>query len=108
MMNQITSAQKFLTAISLLALFLMCSLPFLIPIHRSPISTFYGEFIAVALGILASVFMLQRGADQPFHFPLFILAPLGLIIIFALQVGFGLANYLATTLFKRRYHAMSL
>lgn len=93
MPNTETFTQKTLTAISLSALFLMCSLPFLMPIQGSPVSSFYAEFMAIVLGVLASVFMLQHRTEHSLYIPQFILAPLSLIIILVLQISFGLANY---------------
>jgi O-antigen ligase len=79
--------------ISLILLGLMFSLPFLVPHHEQPMTTFYGEFLAAGLGLLACSILLRPRAWAPFEFPLIALLPLGLVVIAAVQVAMGMAVY---------------
>jgi len=79
--------------LSLLLIALMCVVPFLIPHHRFPLTTFYGEWSAAVLGLLASMLLLRPITWQSFRLPVVALVPLGLIAIFAIQVPLGLVNY---------------
>ncbi len=72
---------------------LMCVLPFLVPHHRNPLTTFYGEWLAAALGLAAATLLLRRASWQPFRFPLVALVPLGLMVVLGVQVAMGLAVY---------------
>lgn len=78
---------------SLALIALMCVLPFLVPHHRHPLTTFYGEWLAAALGLAASALLLRRASWQPFRFPVVALVPLGLIVVLGIQVAAGLAVY---------------
>jgi O-antigen ligase len=78
---------------SLYLIALMCVVPFLIPHHRLPLTTFYGEWIAATLGLLASTLLLRRASWQPFRLPVMAIVPLGLLVIFAIQIPLGLVNY---------------
>jgi len=78
---------------SLILVALMCVLPFLVPHHRNPLTTFYGEWLAAALGLAASALLLRRASWQPFHFPVVALVPIGLMILLGVQVAVGLAVY---------------
>lgn len=71
----------------------MCVLPFLVPQHRNPLTTFYGEWLAAALGLVASALLLRRASWQPFRFPVVALVPLGLMVVLGVQVAAGLAVY---------------
>lgn len=79
--------------LSLLFVALMCVVPFLIPHHRFPLTTFYGEWSASVLGLLASMLLLRPITWQSFRLPVVALVPLGLMVIFAIQVPLGLVNY---------------
>lgn len=78
---------------SLTLVALMCVLPFLVPHHRNPLTTFYGEWMAAALGLMASTLLLRRSSWQPFHFPVVALVPIGLMVVLGVQVAAGLAVY---------------
>lgn len=72
----------------------MCSIPFLLPYHQAPITSFAGEWMAVALGVLAGLPVLtMRRTWQPLPFPLVALLPLGMAGVVALQVVSGMAVY---------------
>lgn len=79
--------------ISLILLGLMFSLPFLVPHHEQPMTTFYGEFLAAGLGLLACSIFLRSRVWTPFELPLIALLPLGLMAIAAVQVAMGMAVY---------------
>jgi len=79
--------------ISLLLAALMCFVPFLIPHHQTLLATFYGEWLAAALGLVASALLLRRASWQPFRFPVVALVPLGLMVVLGVQVAVGLAVY---------------
>lgn len=82
-----------LSVFSLAMVALMCVLPFLVPHHRNPLTTFYGEWLAVALGLAAAALLLRRASWQPFRFPVVALMPLGLMAVLGIQVATGLAVY---------------
>lgn len=72
---------------------LMCALPFLQPYHRFPLTSFYSEWLAFALGLLAALFLLRRQPGQHAAFPVVAFAPLGLILVLVLQVVLGRVPY---------------
>ena len=92
-MKSLTRSHSPLALFSLAMAALMCVLPFLVPIHRSPMTSFYGEWLAAALGLAASLLLLRPKSWQPFQFPVVALVPLGLIVVLGLQVWAGLAVY---------------
>lgn len=92
MINKYFQSYKF-PDLSLLFIALMSIVPFLIPHHRYPLTTFYGEWVAALLGLLASTLLLRRVTWQSFRLPLVAFVPLGLLVIFALHVPLGLVNY---------------
>lgn len=79
--------------ISLMLLAAMGCLPFLLPHHLEPIPSFAGEWLAVALGLLAAVPLLLRRYWQPLHFPVIVFVPLGLMAVAAVQAVAGIAAY---------------
>jgi O-antigen ligase len=72
---------------------LLCALPFLQPYHRFPLTSFYGEWLAFALGLLAALFLLRRQAEQDAAFPVVAFAPLGLILVLGVQAALGRVPY---------------
>lgn len=72
---------------------LLCILPFLIPHHRIPLTTFYNQWTAIALGVLAMIFLLRKQSWEELQIPWFALMPLGLLVIVAIQYKVGLFNY---------------
>ena len=72
---------------------LLCILPFLIPHHRIPLTTFYNQWSAIALGVLAMIFLLRKQSWEELQIPWFALMPLGLLVIVAIQYKVGLFNY---------------
>lgn len=74
---------------TLLPLALMGCLPFLLWHHRGPIPSFAGEWLAVTLGLLAAMPLLERRHWQPLPFPPIALVPLGLVLVAVVQVASG-------------------
>lgn len=73
---------------------LMGSVPFLIPHHLNPITSFFNEWVAVALGLLAAAsLLLSPKGWQPLRVPLIALVPLSLALIAAIQVATGKSVY---------------
>lgn len=80
--------------IALMLLAMMSSIPFLIPHHLNPITSFFNEWVAVALGLLATAsLLLSPRSWQPLRVPLITLVPLALGLIAALQVATGKSVY---------------
>jgi len=92
-MTSILLASRAVPQASLWLIGLMFSLPFLVPHHEYPLTTFYGEFLAAGLGLLAASMLLRPSAWQPLRFPVIALLPLGLIVVAVLQVAMGLSVY---------------
>jgi O-antigen ligase len=74
---------------SLGALCLMLIVPFLNPHHYNPIPTFYPEWIAAALGLLAASLLLRSPPLTPLELPSVALAPLGIIGLLLIQLISG-------------------
>jgi O-antigen ligase len=76
--------------ITLLLLAAMSSLPFLIPHHFNPITSFANEWAAVALGLMAALpLLLAPRSWKPLRFPLIALVPLALALLAAVQIAAG-------------------
>ena len=69
------------------------TLPFLQPYHRYPLTSFYSEWLAFALGLAAAAPLLGRNAWREAAVPLIALAPLGLAVLLALQVALDRVTY---------------
>jgi O-antigen ligase len=69
------------------------TLPFLQPYHRFPLTAFYSEWLALALGLVAALPLLRRETWREATVPLIALAPLGLAVVLALQVALGRVPY---------------
>ncbi|MES2502474.1 MAG: Wzy polymerase domain-containing protein [Pseudomonadota bacterium] len=83
--NTIASA-RFST--SLIAL--MAFLPFIIAYHRLPIPSFYGEWLAGLLGVLALLALLKKEFWQPLEIPQIALIFAGFIAIVSMQLMLGM------------------
>ena len=84
--------RSLIASFSIFMLALMCVVPFLSPHHYPPIATFYNEWIAALLGLLAAIFLLRKPTSE-FVFPMIALVPIGLILILAIQIPMGKALY---------------
>ena len=72
----------------------MLSLPFLVPWHPLPIPSFYGEWLALALGLLVLAFAGAARRTAPvLHIPAVALAPLALVLVLLLQLALGLPGH---------------
>lgn len=78
---------------SLYACGLLLALPFLQPYHRYPLTSFYSEWLAFALGLLAAVFLLRRQPGATAEYPAVALAPVGLILLLVVQAVLGRVPY---------------
>lgn len=74
---------------SLCVVGLAWTLPFLQPVHRVPIPSFYGEWLAFALGLAAALLLLRRALWAEPVVPAVALAPLLLIGLLVAQMLFG-------------------
>lgn len=70
----------------------MCVLPFLVPVHRMPITTFYGEWLAFMLGLLALLSLLRLGVWHDTEVPVVLLFPLALVAWLNVQLACGQAG----------------
>lgn len=87
--NAVTSANTSLNLIGLLVF-----LPFIAAYHRLPIPSFYGEWIAAVLGILALLPLLKREAWQPLEIPQIALIFVGFVAIVSIQSMLGMLQSL--------------
>lgn len=71
---------------ALVALAAMVSLPFLHPHHQNPIPSFFGEWWAAALGLVACGLFLRRQQREFFAIPQIALLPVGLAGLILLQM----------------------
>jgi O-antigen ligase len=69
------------------------TVPFLQPHHRYPLTAFYSEWLAFALGLAAAAPLLRQAAWREATVPSIALAPLGLAAIVAVQVALGRVPY---------------
>lgn len=67
------------------AVALMAAVPFLMAHHYNPIPSFFQEWAAAALSLLALTALLQRKADSPMEVPEIALLPVGLMLIGVVQ-----------------------
>jgi O-antigen ligase len=78
---------------SVLLIGLAWTVPFLQPYHRFPLTAFYSEWLAFALGLAAAVPLLRREPWRDATVPLIALAPLGLAVVLAVQVALDRVPY---------------
>ncbi|MGH8634081.1 MAG: Wzy polymerase domain-containing protein [Burkholderiales bacterium] len=69
------------------------TLPFLQPYHRFPLTAFYSEWLALALGLAAALPLLRREPWRDATVPVIALAPLGLAAVLAVQVALDRVPY---------------
>ena len=82
-----------LAKLALLLLGLTCVFPFLSPVFRPPIPSFYGEVVALALGLLAIALMASRALWTDMRLPRASILFLGFAMLMALQIALGRVNY---------------
>ena len=78
---------------SVLLIGLAWTLPFLQPWHRYPLTGFYSEWLAFALGLAAALALLRRKSWQDAASPVVAIAPVGLVIVLGLQAALGRVPY---------------
>lgn len=78
---------------SLILIGLAWVLPFLQTRHRAPIPSFYSEWWAFALSLLALLALLRRRHWQPMTLPRVLWVPLALAALLLLQMGLGRIAY---------------
>ncbi len=78
---------------AMLAIGLMASLPFLVPVHRLPVPSFESEWLALLLGVLGLLAFAFSQAGRHWRLPPVAAAPLALAVLVALQAVLGLLAY---------------
>lgn len=84
--------------LSLGALCLMLTLPFINPHHYNPIPTFFQEWTAALSGLLAATLLLRRDILARLEVPTVALAPLGLGAVLLIQLAFGRVEFVTQAL----------
>jgi len=79
------------------------TLPFLQPYHRFPLTSFYSEWLAFALGLAAAAPLLRREAWRDAAVPRIAFAPLGLAALLTLQVALDRVPYAEQALMAGLY-----
>jgi O-antigen ligase len=77
---------------------LMASLPFLVPLHQLPLTSFHSEWLAALLGVLAILLWLVQTPAITLRLPVIAIAPLALMLVVALQWALGMFAYAATAI----------
>lgn len=78
---------------SLALIALAWALPFLQPVHRLPVASFYSEWLALVLGLAACGLLALRRSWASAEVPAVALAPLALAVVVLAQAGFGRVPY---------------
>jgi len=86
--SQITFART-----SLVLFGLVWTVPFLQPHHRYPLTAFYSEWLAFALGLAAALLLLRRESWREANVPRIALAPFALMLLIGLQVALDRVPY---------------
>ena len=84
-------------------LFALGSLPFLVPVHLRPITSFYGEWLAGVLGLalFAAVLVARRGRTLPLPWMLWL--PATLLAVIGLQLAVGRVYFAQQALIHASY-----
>ena len=83
---------------SLLCTALLCVLPFLQPYHLYPLTSFYSEWLAFALGLGVLVVLLDHRLEGRAEVPWVVLSPLALAVLLMAHGFFGLSPYFGQAL----------
>jgi O-antigen ligase len=78
---------------SVLLIGLAWTLPFLQPYHRYPLTGFYSEWLAFALGLAAALVLLSRHAWRGVELPAVAIAPVGLAVVLGAQAALERVPY---------------
>jgi len=83
------------------------TIPFLQPYHHYPLTAFYSEWLAFALGLATAVPLLRKESWHEARVPFIALAPLALAAVVAVQVALGRVPYAEQGLIAGLYLAWS-
>ena len=78
--------------VSLWLVGLMFLLPFVTMYHQQPIPSFYSEWVAATLGVMAMLTLLRKGAWSSIHIPQIAMTFLGLAAILGMQWLLGMLH----------------
>lgn len=78
---------------SLVLIGLAWVVPFQQPYHRYPLTAFFSEWLAFALGLGAALLLLRKTFWQNAELPVVALGPLGFMLLLALHVALGRVPY---------------
>jgi O-antigen ligase len=92
-----------LAHVALACVGIMWVLPFQLGEHRFPLTTFYQEWIAAALGLGGMGLLLTRRYWRLSEIPRIVLLPLGFVLLLWLQFALGLLPYLAQAILLSLY-----
>jgi hypothetical protein len=93
---------------SLVLIGLAWTVPLLQPVHRYPLTAFYSEWLAFALGLAAAAPLLRRESWRDAALPAVALAPLGLFVVLGMQVALGRVPYAGQALMAGFYLCWAL
>lgn len=82
-----------LVRFSLVCVALLCAVPFLQPYHRNPLTTFYSEWLAFALGIGVMAVLLDRRTWEQAEVPWAALSPFALAVLLVIHGMLGWSPY---------------
>jgi len=91
--------------ISLVAIGLLLSLPFLQPLHGYPLTSFYSEWLALALGVVAVVPLAAHRAWRTLEMPVMVLCLAAFGALLAVHQALGLVPYAGQALVALLYLA---
>lgn len=89
--------------ISLILIGLMWVLPFLYYYHAYPLTTFYQEWGAAVLGLIASIYLLKKEFWQQPEIPRIVLLPISMMVLALLQYLLGRVIYFDQSLLYALY-----
>lgn len=89
--------------ISLACAGLMCAVPFLYYKHLFPLSTFYQEWGAAMLGLLAATLLATKSYWQQPEIPRIVLLPIGMMLLVLVQFALGKIAYFEQALLLTLY-----
>src|SRR5687768_16564229 len=93
-MNELPAAPRLTAAhFSLAALGLAWTLPFLQPYHHLPLPSFYSEWLALALGLLALIWMTRAAFWRRVELPFALIPLLGFVPVLVVQHAAGNVAY---------------
>ncbi len=91
-MNPVSARGPLIYA-SLIFVVLLCVAPFLQPVHRFPLTSFYTEWLAFALGLGVMIVLLDRRAWDSSGVPLIAMSPFALALLLIVHGVLGWSPY---------------